>query len=395
MNRREFLTKTGIITTGTLLVPSFLKASLLSNNLNGINNKNKLIIIQLSGGNDGLNSIVPYGLDEYYQNRSGIGISLKDLLKIDDKFGFHPKLSGLHKLHDRGLLSIINSVGYPNPNRSHFRSMDIWHTASDHDKFKTTGWIGNYLDNNCQNPYEAIELNGELSLALKGKSRSGIALTNPITFRNTINSEYYKNINNPETKNSELDFMYKVFNDTKNSAQYIFDQYKLKPNNTEYGKSQFEQKLKKIATLIKSDIQTPIFYSSLGGFDTHVNQNGAHNNLYDQLNNGISTLVEDLEKDKLLDNTTIVVFSEFGRRLKENASRGTDHGAANVMFVIDSKLNKKAHNYNQLDLTVLEKGDPIYKTDFRSVYQELLEFKLNVDAKSILGNTYQNLGLFN
>ncbi len=392
MDRRTFLNKTGIITAGALLVPSFLKAGILADNFK-LNNK-RLIVIQLSGGNDGLNMLAPYGLDEYYQNRPVLGIQQKDLLTINDTFGFHSKLTVFHDLHKRGLLSIINSVGYPNPNRSHFRSMDIWHTATDSDKYSSTGWLGSYLDNHCNNPFEGISIDGELALALKGRTQSGIALTDPYTFKTTIDSEFYRNLKDPITENPELDYMYKIFNDTKDSAEYIYDQYKLKENTSDYGKSQFEQKLKKIATLIKSDIQTPVFYTTLGGFDTHVNQLGAHENLYSQLNGGIQSLIKDLEKDNLLSETTIMVFSEFGRRLKENASRGTDHGAANVMYVIDSDLNKQAHTYNEIDLVDLEKGDPKFKVDFRRVYSEVLSHSLKADPISVLGKRYDGLGLF-
>jgi uncharacterized protein (DUF1501 family) len=272
--------------------------------------------------------------------------------------------------------------------------MDIWHTATDSNKFSSTGWLGSYLDNHCHNAYEAINIDGELSLALKGQKHSGIALTDPHTFKSSIDSEFYRNLKDPVTENKELDYMYKVFNDTKDSAEYIYDQFKLKENKSEYGKSQFEQKLKKIATLIKSDIQTPVFYTTLGGFDTHVNQLNAHVNLYRQLNGGMAALVKDLEKDGLMKDTTIMVFSEFGRRLKENASRGTDHGAANVMYVIDTDLAQKSQTYNTLDLVNLEKGDPKFKVDFRSVYQDVLNNTLGVNSEEILGNSFDNLGLF-
>lgn len=393
MDRRSFLSKTGIITAGAILVPSFLKAGMFADNFK-LTNK-RLIVVQLSGGNDGLNMLTPYGFDEYYQNRPVLGLKEKDLLKVNDLFGFHSKLTVFRDLQKRGLLSIVNSVGYPNPNRSHFRSMDIWHTASDSNKFSTTGWLGSYLDNECNNPFEAINIDGQLSLALKGKVHSGIALTDPSAFKSSIDSDFYRNLKDPITENSELDYMYKIFNDTKNSAEYIYDQYKLKENPTEYGKSGFEQKLKKIATLIKSDIQTPVFYTTLGGFDTHANQLSTHDRLYSQLNDGIETLISDLEKDDVLKDTTIMVFSEFGRRLKENASRGTDHGAANVMYVIDSDLSKKSQTLNQLDLVNLEKGDPKFKVDFRSVYQDIITHTLDADSKQILGNSFTNLNLFN
>lgn len=391
MDRRSFLKKSGVITAGTLLIPSFLRANMFSSQLRLANKR--LVVVQLSGGNDGLNTVVPYGLDAYYQNRGTLGLTANEILKIGDKFGFHPALKGLHELHKEGLLSIINSVGYPNPNRSHFRSMDIWHSASDSNEYVHTGWLGRYLDANCQHAYEGIELNGDLSLAMLGKEHSGIALTNPRAFYNTINSKFFNELGDPVTENGELNYLYSVFNDTKNSAKYIFDQYRLRSNDTEY-KGQFGQKLKQIATLIKSDIQTPVFYTTLSGFDTHVNQKPGQNRLLQQLNSGLTTFVEDLKRDDLLKDTTILVFSEFGRRLKENASHGTDHGAANVMFVIDTDLDKNAFNYNQIDLDNLEKGDPKYKVDFRSVYQGVLESTLKVDSRKILGKRFDKLNLF-
>ncbi|UKN03371.1 DUF1501 domain-containing protein [Paracrocinitomix mangrovi] len=393
MNRREFLKRTGIITAGTIMIPSFLRANMFSAKL--MLSKKRLVVIQLSGGNDGLNTVVPYGLDGYYNNRSGIGISAEELLKIGDQFGFHPKLAGLHDLHEKGLLAIINSVGYPNPNRSHFRSMDIWHTASDSNEYKTTGWLGRYMDSNCHNAYEGIEIGGQLSLAMKGQEQSGIALTNPKAFYDTIHSDFFNELGDPVTENGELNYLYKVFNDTKNSAKYIFDQYKLKNNPALYQGAQFGQQLKQIATLIKSDIQTPVFYTSLGGFDTHVNQPFAQSRLFEQLNGGVTSFIEDLEKDDLMKDTTIVIFSEFGRRLKQNASRGTDHGAANVMFVIDKDLESSAiKQYNQIDLEDLQDGDPKFKVDFRSVYQEMLAKTLEVDAEKVLGKKFNNLGLW-
>lgn len=392
MNRRNFLKKTGVVTAGSLLLPSFLRA----NSIEGLlkSSTNRLVVIQLSGGNDGLNTVIPYGLDEYYQNRTRIGLNKDSLLKLDDTFGFNPALSGINKLFQNGHVSVINSVGYPNPNRSHFRSMDIWHTASNSNEYLSHGWLGKYLDNNCQNPYEAIELNGNLSLAMQGKEKSGIAFTNPEAFYKSINAPFYNELKTIETQNSELDFMYKVFNDTKSSAKYIFDQHNLVNNTVDYGKGAFGQQLKEIATLIKSDIQTPVFYTSLKGFDTHVNQLNSHDRLLKTLDSGVSTFIEDLEKENLMENTTILVFSEFGRRLKENASRGTDHGAANTVFVIDKKLSKKAYSYNEINLQDLHQGDPKYKIDFRSIYQELLSDRLNVNAKTILGRSYENLGLF-
>jgi uncharacterized protein (DUF1501 family) len=392
MDRRDFLKHTGIITAGSLFIPSFLRASAFPDTIN--NSYKRLIIIQLSGGNDGLNTVVPYGLDEYHQNRTKIGLDASSLLKINEKFGFNPALKELHNLYENGVLSIINSVGYPNPNRSHFRSMDIWHSASDANEYLQTGWLGRYMDSYCNNAHEGIELEGSLSLALKGEEKSGIALTDPNAFYKTIHSNFYNQLQTPESLNNELNYLYQVFNETKNSAGYIFDQYKLKENTVDYGSGQFAKKIKQIATLVKSGINTPVFYTSLGGFDTHVNQQVSQANLLKQLDQSVGSLVKDLEKEGMMEDTTIMIFSEFGRRLAENASRGTDHGAANVMFIIDKNLDNKAHSLNNINLMDLENGDPKFQIDFRSVYQDILFNRMNVDAKKILGKSYNNLGLF-
>lgn len=392
MNRRDFIQKSGLITAGTLLVPSFLKANPLGTSLQL--NKKRLVVIQLSGGNDGLNTIIPFGHDEYYRNRSMIGVKQENTLKLNNEFGWSKQLSGFRELYDRGMISIINSVGYPNPSRSHFRSMDIWQTASDSTENWQSGWIGRFLDNNCTDAFESIEWDGTMSLAMKGEKRSGIALTNPQAFYDTITSDFFDELKVPETTNSELQFLYKAFEDTRNSAKYIYDQYKLKRNEEVYPKGRLSGKLKEIATLIKSDIRTPVFYTSLGGFDTHANQQGSHDRLMSDLNGGVSSFVKDLEKSGLMKETTILIFSEFGRRLKENASRGTDHGAANCMFVIDTDLSAKAHTYNKINLSDLEKGDPKFQVDFRSVYQEVLQNSLGVDPKLVLKKEFEPLGLF-
>jgi uncharacterized protein (DUF1501 family) len=392
MNRRKFLSQTGLITAGTLLIPSFIRAS-VGLELSKISKK-RLVVIQLSGGNDGLNTIIPYGIDEYYLNRKNIGILKNETLKIDDQFGFHPSLTKTSALHKNGMLSIINSVGYPNPNRSHFRSMDIWHSGSNSNEYISSGWLGRYLDNHCSSAHQGIELNGSLSLALKGENNSGIAFTNPNTLYKTIKGDFYDGLASPQSKNKELNYLYKVFDDTVNSAKYIYDQHHLKTNNFDYGKGQFSNHLKEIATLLKSGIETPVFYTSLGGFDTHVNQINSQQRLLAELDSGLGNFVANLEKENLMDDTCILVFSEFGRRLNENASRGTDHGAANALFVIDKDLSNKAHQYNQIDLINLEDGDPKYKYDFRSVYQEILNKVLKVPSKDILGKEFSSLELF-
>jgi len=192
MKRRDFLKGSALI-SGAYMMPAFLKPfeAMAQSELSGYKN---LVIIQLSGGNDGLNTIIPYGNDIYYQKRKTIAINKPDIIKLDDMQGFNPSLSALKEIYDQGWMSVINSVGYPNPDRSHFRSMDIWQTASDSDQFLTTGWIGRYLDSNCQtckNPYTAIEVDDTLSLAMKGANMKGIAVQDPAKLYQTTREPFF------------------------------------------------------------------------------------------------------------------------------------------------------------------------------------------------------------
>ncbi len=173
MNRRNFLKSSGLAST-SLLIPSFL-SDFRVNKLFKSRSGKILVVVQLSGGNDGLNTIVPFQNDIYYKSRPTLGINNSEVLKVSDELGFNPALQSLQGLYDQGLLSIVNSVGYPNPDRSHFRSMDIWHTASSSDEYLSTGWLGRYLDSNCPTPYYALEVDDSLSLALKGATRNGFA----------------------------------------------------------------------------------------------------------------------------------------------------------------------------------------------------------------------------
>src|ERR1700740_1246663 len=192
MKRRDFLKNTALA-SGAFMIPAFLKPLEAIANTQITGHKN-LVIIQLSGGNDGLNTIIPYGNDIYYQKRSTIAINQADIIKLNDMQGLNPNLSALKEIYDQGWMGIINSVGYPNPDRSHFRSMDIWQTASDSNQYLTTGWAGRYLDSQCQSPYQAIEVDDTLSLAMKGQKLKGIAVRDPKKLFFETKDPYFKNV---------------------------------------------------------------------------------------------------------------------------------------------------------------------------------------------------------
>lgn len=397
MKRRNFLKASAMASTAAM-VPSFLRA-FTSDRPNPTFNGKKLVVVQFSGGNDGLNTIIPYRNDIYYQNRPSLGIKTDEVLKVSDNLGFNPTMTALQSLYDDGLVSIVNSVGYPNPDRSHFRSMDIWHTASDSTAYLTTGWLGRYLDSNCQNchlPYHALEVDDSLSLALKGQNRSGFAMSDPRQLKRTTENRFLQAAGQQfaaHDHDENVAYLYKTMIDTQSSADYLFQQSKVFTSKTEYPQTAFGKDLKQIAELITADTATQVYYVSLTGFDTHANQKNQQERLLRQYAEGMKAFVGDLRNHGLLDDTLIMTFSEFGRRVKQNASNGTDHGTANNLFLIGGNL-KNPGFYNQApNLTNLDKGDLIYEVDFRSVYATVLDKWLEADAPAVLGKGFHSLAL--
>lgn len=397
MERRDFLRKAAFAAAGTMVVPAFMKPfeALALDELSLYKN---LVVVQLSGGNDGLNTVVPFGNDIYYQMRNGIAIKPDDVIKLNDMQGLNPNLSCLKELYDQGWMSIINDVGYPNPDRSHFRSMDIWQTASDANQYLSTGWIGRYLDSNCQTckfPYTAIEVDDSLSLAMKGLSKKGIALKDPAAlFRNTNEPFFREMIQSDKDHLDEenLGYLYKTMIETSSSANYIQNTSKIyKPNYT-YPNSAFANQLKTVSKFICSGLKTRVYYVSLSGFDTHVNQLNQQGRLLQQYAEGMNAFVKDLHQNNKLEDTLVITFSEFGRRVAQNASNGTDHGTANNMFLFGGRLKKQGIYNAAPDLANLDNGDLKYQVDFREVYGTILDKWLDVSNSQVLNKRFNTLG---
>lgn len=395
MERRDFL-KNSIFASGMALIPSFLKGMefLTPDQLSGYRN---VIIIQLSGGNDGLNTIIPVNDDIYHNLRPVIAKKKEDTFTMQNDLAFNNNLKEIKKLYDQGEVCIINNVGYPNPNRSHFRSTDIWQTASGANQYLSTGWIGRYLDANCQHPYQAIEVDKGLSLTLKGEKMNGIAVSNPnLLFQSTREPFFKKVVEQTDKKMLTEDnqgYLYKTMLETYSSASYIHKTSKIYQTNIQYPNTAFGKSLKGIADFIVSGLTTRVYYSSLSGFDSHVNQVVSQDRLLKIYSEAIGALVKDLKKNNRFKDTLILTFSEFGRRVKQNASRGTDHGTANNVSLIGGAL-KKSGVYNEApDLANLDdSGDLKYSIDFRSVYATILNNWLEVDDQSVLNSKFEKLG---
>ncbi len=395
MKRRQFLKNSALAST-SLLVPAFLRGFSSQKIYNSRTGRN-LVVVQLSGGNDGLNTIVPYRNDIYYRSRPTLGIKTDQVLTVSDQLGFHPALAPLRSLYDQGLMSIINSVGYPNPDRSHFRSMDIWHTASDSNQYLSTGWIGRYLDSACpkDQPHYALEVDDSLSLAMKGHQRSGFAMSNPNALKKTTDNRFLQAVaqHHDHHDHDEVAYLYKTMIDTQSSADYLFKQSKVHRSKGSYPRTPFAKDLKQIAELITADTDTRIYYLSLGGFDTHINQGNQQQRLLKTYAEAMAAFVEDLKSNGLLDDTLILTFSEFGRRVSQNASNGTDHGTANNLFLMGGQLRQPGFFNGAPNLSKLDKGDLIYEIDFRQIYATILEDWLDCPAQGVLPGSFEKLAL--
>jgi uncharacterized protein (DUF1501 family) len=386
-----------------------------------------LVLIQLAGGNDGLNAVVPYTNDFYYQARPTLGIKPADVLKLSDTLGFNPALAGFKSLYDAGRLAVVNGVGYPNPNRSHFRSTEIWQTASDENRYLTDGWIGRYFDNACQgcDPTVGINIGDRLPQAFSSHNPTGISLQNPSSYRfmgaglhddeeMAYRSMYGESaatgstggnsgdsvsmlsgtitLNNGQ---SALDFLERTSMDAEVSSDKIQAIANKVKNLATYPGGGLANNLKLIARLIAGGLPTRVFYVSQGGYDTHTYQRGAQDGRLKELADATKAFTDDLTAMGEFQRVTMMTFSEFGRRLMENGSRGTDHGAAAPMFIVSgSKLRAGlVGNHPSLAPADLLDGDIKFGTDFRSVYASLLQDWLKTPSVPILGRQFDTLPL--
>jgi uncharacterized protein (DUF1501 family) len=392
IKRKEFL-QVGSLATASLMLPKFLQAF---EKRNAVPPGNKvLVVIQFSGGNDGLNTVIPVNNDIYYRERPRLAISKDKALRLNDDTGLHPALQVFRELYDDGSLGILNGVGYPNPDRSHFRSMDIWQTASDSKEYLSNGWLGRYLDAQCKacdKPTQVLEIDDMLSLALKGNERSGIAFKDPRRLYSSSNESFFKEMNSAHKPSEETaDYLYKTMSETLSSAEYIYRQSNGHPTSATYPATELGRNLKTISSLIQSDINTKVYYVSIGSFDTHTNQDAQQKRLFTELNDALKVFTSDLKKNNRFGDVLLMTFSEFGRRVSQNASNGTDHGTANNMFFIGGGLKRKGLLNALPDLGDLAEGDLKHTIDFKNVYATVLNNWLGINHESILGKKYERM----
>lgn len=394
MNRRRFIGSSSLA-AASLWVPKFVFSSTKS--LSSYNGKS-VVVIQLSGGNDGLNSIVPHKDDWYFKLRPQLSLAEEDLIATRSGFAFNKALEGLYDLNENGELCILNRVGYPNPDRSHFRSMDIWHTASESNEYLSTGWVGRTLDATCDNincrPYKAVEIDDSLSLSMKGDSVKGLAFRDVRSLKNLSGTKIVQQTISTKPIDDDHDdvgYLHKVLAGTVESADYIASHHNPAKLAAVYPLHEFAQRMRTVASLIIGGSETMVYYVSLSGFDTHALQKGTQSRLLKVYADTVRAFCSDLKRNNRFNDTLVMTFSEFGRRVAENAGRGTDHGKANNLFLCSGSL-KKQGLYNAMpDLSKLDDGDIPYDIDFRNVYATVLNRWLNVDSVKVLGRDFAPL----
>jgi uncharacterized protein (DUF1501 family) len=366
------------------------------------NEEEILVVVQLSGGNDGLNTVIPYGDDEYYKNRFTLAIGKQNVLKIDDYLGFHPALDGFDELLQDGKLSIVQGVGYPNPNRSHFESMDLWHTAHRVAETERLGWLGRSVERGLGSlDLPALHFgNGLQPLALKTETRPVPTIRSLEDFQlNIFKRRQTKEFLEPlikqrrATENSLLSYV-------QESAQVALQtSHRLEGIESDshgkygYPNSTLGRNLGIVAQLIGGGLSTRIYYTGLDGFDTHSNQGPAHQGLLTDLSSSVKAFLKQLEDQGNDRRVIVLAFSEFGRRVRENASQGTDHGTAAPVFVFGTATTNRVIGTHP-SLMDLDQGDLKFAIDYRSVYADLLDNWLGIDSHAVLGGRFPAAGLF-
>lgn len=398
--RRQFLkTATAGVSFGVAAPGVFAKTA--SQNLT---TDRILVVIELAGGNDGLNTVIPHRHDAYKKARPTLAISQSDALSVNDELGFHPVMTGIHELLQDSSVAVVQGVGYDNPNRSHFESMDIWHTCQRKDETRTDGWLGRFIENSQTDEQDprALHLGQEeqpFALMSRDVRVPSIRSLEQFRLKGGDGKSFRTAVREladakRSTSNSLLGFVQSSTASAMAASERMEQTGKSYRPAVEYSSSALGQKLQTVAKLIASDLQTSVYYVRLDGFDTHARQEGAHQSLLRQFSDSVLAFQKDLKKQGLDDRVLTFAFSEFGRRVAENASKGTDHGTAGPVFLVGSKVRAGLIGQHP-DLDKLSEGDLEHHTDFRSVYASILSQWLQMAPQGIVPGDFPTLPLIN
>ncbi len=359
-----------------------------------------LVILELSGGNDGLNTVVPYGDDAYYRHRPEIGLPKSQLRILDDHFGLNPGMSGFEELFKDGKMAIVHGCGYENPSYSHFTSMSYWHTAAPNSG-EEYGWVGRLADNldSTGSSNFLVNVAARQSLAVRSQQHVPVVFDEPSRFTREAFSQEREALSHiadvGDIDNPSRRFLLDIARSANDASELVREAWSNYSSPVDYGVNSLD--LPKVVSLIESGMPTKLYYVSYrnNAFDTHVFQNNVHRRLLTYTSDAVSAFVRDLERIGRADDVALMIFSEFGRRVPENVTLGTDHGAANVMFVVGNGV--KGGHYGEVpSLTKLAEGDNLaYTTDFRRVYQTLISGWLeHGGSQDILRGEFKTFDMF-
>lgn len=399
-HRRDFLKAavgTSVVSLGAP-APDFLCRAAWGQD--GSNDDRILVVIQLSGGNDGLNTLVPHGNDIYRKLRPTLAIAKDDVLAVNDDLGFHPSMAGVAKILESGKLSVVQNVGYANPNRSHFESMDIWHTCHRNNRTRSSGWLGRFLDQRAEQRQGsgAVHLGQEekpLALAAEKVQATSIASIERFQLQLTGKGDLKRGevdrlLGSDRTNSSNLlDFVQANTRSAVATSDRITKALAAASTGVTYPDTKLGKKLDLAAKMIRSGFPTQVYYVTLGGFDTHAQQADAHRSLLREWSGALQAFMDDMELSGQGKHVLTMTFSEFGRRVQENASKGTDHGAAAPMFLAGPVQSGPFGELPNLD--DLNDGDIRHRIDFRQVYATVLEDWLGWNATDVIGGEYEKL----
>ena len=397
--RREFL-HNGVRGIGLLsfsqFAPAFLTQSVLARVPEPEKDRTILVMIQLAGGNDGLNTLVPYEDARYYRLRPKIALKKNDVIPIADNLAFHPSCEALANLFKDGKLSIVQNVGYPNPNRSHFRSSEIWETAGDSDEYLATGWLGRFFDNSCcgqADPESPIGIhigNQTPQSFMASRAHNLFGVPRRGRGRKPRERELLNQLASTPVEGENTEFLRHTLMDTLVTEKRIYQLTNRYRPLVEYPSSRLGVSLRGVAAMIASGLETRVYFVSQSGYDTHANQQSTHARLLTELSESMAAFQHDLEAHRLQDQVLTMTFSEFGRRPAENNGGGTDHGTAAPLFVAGSSLKSSIIGSGP-DLNVGRKEDLKYSIDFRQVYSTVIDKWFDCRSEDILGSKFDNL----
>lgn len=390
--RRHFLQGT----FASLLAPALLPVK--------SDDRKALVLIQLTGGNDGLNTLVPWSSSVYHKKRPSLAIEESAVRKLDDRVGLHPGLEQFDRLFRDGAVAVIQGAGYPAPIRSHFRSLDVWHTGRREGRNSGPGWISRACDEAFPDELSServVHVGARVPYSLRSASRPPVTLSSPDRYRLLANASSKSVLSAQSLLKSQVTGLRadriarlrSVMRDAEQSSERIMSALSEYRPSVSYPTGAFGESLGVIAATLAAGLGSRVLSVELEGFDTHGDQRRRHDALMGVFDRGLGAFHRDLAKKQLLDDVVILVYSEFGRRVKENASRGTDHGTAGPMFVLGGGVRGGLHGQAPA-LTDLEEFDLEFTTDFRSVYSSVIERCFGVTGASVLGARYPELALF-